>query len=135
MRETETGAFDTPERRAALEARLAEVTAAIGNDTVRKYYRQDFGVRLRNLLTPANAPQGGFAPERRWGERKSWTDRKERFGRDRYGRRPALKSGMPYVVASPQLAASSGASRPSRRHSTPRGVDPAGRAQPSLAVA
>ena len=53
MRETETGAFDTPERRAALEARVGEVTAAIGDETVRRYYRQDFRQRLRNLLEPA----------------------------------------------------------------------------------
>jgi DNA primase len=105
-RETEVGAFNTPERRAALEARLAEVTAAVGNDTVRKYYRQDFGARLRNLLTPANSPQGRFAPERRWVDRQNWTDRKERFERGHFGRRPTLKSDTPYVVASPQLAAS-----------------------------
>jgi DNA primase len=105
-RETEAGAFDTPERRAALEARLTEVTAAIGNDTVRKYYRQDFGGRLRSLLMPANAPQGALAPERRWVGRKIWTDRKERFERDRPGRGRALKSETRYVVTSPQLAAS-----------------------------
>jgi DNA primase len=52
MRETEAGAFDTPERRAALEARLGEVTAIIGDDSVRKYYRRDFGDRLRRLLDP-----------------------------------------------------------------------------------
>src|SRR5262245_11564539 len=33
MRETEAGGFDTPERRAALEARIREVTAAIGDET------------------------------------------------------------------------------------------------------
>src|SRR5216684_2419849 len=38
MRETEAGSLDTPERRAAFEARIGEVTAAIGDDTVRKYY-------------------------------------------------------------------------------------------------
>ena len=32
MRETEAGGFDTPERRAALEARLGEVTAGIGDE-------------------------------------------------------------------------------------------------------
>src|SRR6266480_1025334 len=47
MRETEAASFDTPERRAAFEARLAEVTATIGDEAVRKYYRRDFGERLR----------------------------------------------------------------------------------------
>ena len=67
-RETETNPLDTPERRAALEARLGEVTMTIGDETVRKYYRQDFGARLRNLLAPAGAParnaQAGGRPWR-----------------------------------------------------------------------
>ena len=50
MRETEAGGLDTPERRAAFEARLAEVMATIGDETVRKYYRQEFGERLRQLF-------------------------------------------------------------------------------------
>ena len=41
-RESEAGPFDTPERRAALEARIGEVTGAIADETVRRYYRQDF---------------------------------------------------------------------------------------------
>ena len=112
MRETETGLFNTPERRAALEARLAEVTAAIGNDTVRKYYRQDFGARLRTLLSPADAPRA-FMPERATWRGRSAFDRSttERggFERGRFGRRPpvpGIRSGTPYVVASPQLTAS-----------------------------
>ena len=102
MRETETGPFDTPERRAALEARLSEVTMSIGDDTVRKYYRQDFGARLRSLLEPAGAPQRAL-------ERQPWRGPFERgkFERGRFARRPpSLASGTPYVVASPQLAAS-----------------------------
>jgi DNA primase len=53
-RETESGRFDTPERRAGLEAQLAQVIAAIP-DAVRKYYRQDFDGRLRELFVPAAA--------------------------------------------------------------------------------
>ena len=37
-RETEGSALDTPERRAALEARVHEVVRGIGDDQVRKYY-------------------------------------------------------------------------------------------------
>jgi len=55
MRETATGRFDTPERRAGLEARIKEVTSAIAHEAVRKYYRQDLEARLRDLF----APQGG----------------------------------------------------------------------------
>lgn len=54
-REIEAGQFDTPERRAALEARLGAVTNEIADDSVRKYYRQDFTARLRQLFTPGPA--------------------------------------------------------------------------------
>ena len=51
-RESEAGPLQTPERRAALEARLAEVTATIADETVRRYYRADFAARLRQLFAP-----------------------------------------------------------------------------------
>jgi DNA primase len=54
-RETEAGRFDTPERRAGLEARVNAMTAAIGNEAVRRYYRQDLWQRLRQLTGPASA--------------------------------------------------------------------------------
>ena len=112
-RETETNPHDTPERRAALEARLGEVTATIADETVRKYYRQDFGARLRNLLAPAGAPARTAPGGRQWSERnwsggRGWSDRKPqgRGGFARWPQAPALASGTPYVVASPQLATS-----------------------------
>jgi|RhiMethySRZTD1v2_1073278.scaffolds.fasta_scaffold00148_73 DNA primase len=49
-RETEAGSFDTPERRAALEARLATTLQSIGDETVRKYYRDDLAGRIRALF-------------------------------------------------------------------------------------
>ena len=52
LRETETGGFETPERRAALEARLGAVVSGIGDESVRRYYRQDFETRLRGLFSP-----------------------------------------------------------------------------------
>jgi len=51
-RETEAGAFDTPERRAALEARLKEIIKGIADETVRRYYSEDFVARLRQLMAP-----------------------------------------------------------------------------------
>ena len=51
-RETEAASFDTPERRAAFEARVHEVVRGIGDELVRKYYAQDFSARLRQLLNP-----------------------------------------------------------------------------------
>src|SRR5712671_2623622 len=50
MRETESGGFDTPERRAALEARLGAVMTGIGEESVRRYYRREFESRLRGLF-------------------------------------------------------------------------------------
>src|SRR5690348_16474945 len=52
-RETQGHQFDTPERRAALEARIGEVTNAIGDETVRRYYREDFRARLSAFFAPA----------------------------------------------------------------------------------
>jgi DNA primase len=57
-RETESAAFDTPERRAALEARVGEVAAAIGHETVRRHYRQELEGRLQRLFAP---PAGAAA--------------------------------------------------------------------------
>ena len=88
-RESEAGPFDTPERRAALEARVAEVTAAIADETVRRYYRQDFSARLRQMF----APQLFAAKEPR--RRGSHPPPPVRAGRD-----------AAYVAASPHLALS-----------------------------
>jgi DNA primase len=64
-RETEGGRFDTPERRAGLEARINDMTNTIANETVRRYYRQDLWQRLRNLTAraPTDRPgRGSFGP-------------------------------------------------------------------------
>ncbi len=104
-RECEAGPFETPERRAALEARLAEVTAPIGDDAVRRYYRQDFAARLRQLFAPAEGAtrrrgfdqtRPGFDPfQRRGGPPARPMTPKAAFGRD-----------ARYVAASAQLAES-----------------------------
>jgi DNA primase len=109
-RESEAGPFDTPERRAAFEARINEVTAAIGDETVRRYYRQDFSTRLRQLFAPidVSSRRGNFA-QRSFGQRGF---EPKRFGQS--GRRDAGAAGFggprwrpddPYVAISPQLAA------------------------------
>jgi DNA primase len=96
MRESQAGPFDTPERRAALEARLNAVTAAIADDAVRRYYRQEFSSRLRQLFAPADVSA----------RRRGWH---EPGRRDRTAARVAPPAGglsrnEPYVAASPQLA-------------------------------
>jgi DNA primase len=68
-RETEGARVDTPERRAGLEARINELANAIGDEAVRRYYRQDMRERMRTLIAPAAGPgrsvPGRFTPDRR----------------------------------------------------------------------
>jgi DNA primase len=80
-RETESGVFDTPERRAALEARFSEIARAIAEESVRRHYIQAFAERI-----------GAFFPDvsrRPREERQGY--RRERPGEARRGppaRRP-----------------------------------------------
>ncbi|MFA6264359.1 MAG: DNA primase [Pseudolabrys sp.] len=113
---TEGHDFGTPERRAALDARINEVTAAIADESVRKYYRQDFSDRLRAFFAPAQnqnfSGRGSFGgPRGRQGPTQgNW---QPRFGGPRgaspYGpgaRGMAGGQSGPYVVLSQQMAAS-----------------------------
>jgi len=119
-RESEAGPFDTPERRAALEARLAEVTGVIGDESVRRYYRQDFSARLRQMFAPQR-----FASTDDAARRRGFPDERRRSGFGQPGRRSGVSAqgkpayGMsaergaasfdaagPYVAASAQLATS-----------------------------
>ena len=104
-RESEAGPFDTPERRAALEARLSAVTATIADEAVRRYYRQDFGAKLRQLFAPVEvssrtARQGSFDPGLR---RNGMPGRPHVRSLGNSGDR--FQNGL-YMAASPQLAAS-----------------------------
>jgi DNA primase len=99
-RETEGHTFDTPERRAALEARVNEVTASIVDDAVRRYYRQDFAARLANFFAPAPPPQ---RQARRGGD---WRERRDGDWRRRLAAPRGTNRAMPYVVVSQQLSSS-----------------------------
>jgi DNA primase len=106
-RETEGHTFATPERRAALEARINEVTSGIADDSVRKYYRQDFNARLSQFFAPAQAPRGNF--QRGQGQGQNWRERGNSNWQPRNGapQRPAIGGkNTPYVVVSQQLASS-----------------------------
>src|SRR3954449_1065434 len=63
-REVEGGSFATPERRAALEARINELTTGIRDEVVRRYYRQDLAERLQRTFAPessrGNYGRGGY---------------------------------------------------------------------------
>src|SRR4051794_20222511 len=111
QRETEAGGFDTPERRAALEARINEVTAALKDESVRRHYRSEFGARLRRLFDVERQP-AARRPFVRNDPRFSRRGPSQRGGSDRFKGRSyqqsssMLISGEPYVVASAQLAMS-----------------------------
>ena len=110
-REIEGGSFATPERRAALEARINEMTNAIRDEVVRRYYRQDLAERLQRAFAPeggrggygrGNFARGGAESFRRFAPRGPGGG--GRFA-PRGGQVPVLAGG-PYQAASPQLAAS-----------------------------
>jgi DNA primase len=61
LREIEAVRLDTPEQRAALEKRIGELLQQIKDETVRRYYRDDFRSRLSRLFTPE---QQRIAPRR-----------------------------------------------------------------------
>jgi DNA primase len=62
-REIEGGTYATPERRAALEKRIGEISSGIRDEVVRRYYRQDLADRLQRTFAPA-AGRGGYAQGR-----------------------------------------------------------------------
>jgi DNA primase len=106
-RETEGHSFDTPERRAALEARINEVITAIGDEAVRRYYRQDFSARLSQFFAPAQAPRREPRLGGNWREPRSggnWRERSADWQRTAAPR--TAGRAMPYVVVSQQLASS-----------------------------
>jgi DNA primase len=123
-REIEGGSFATPERRAALEARINELTNGIRDEVVRRYYRQDFSERLRNAFAPQGGYQGGprgggfRGPNQGGFGRESGARFQPRApftpgGAGRNDGRGGLSTGprtinrSPYQVASPQMAGSS----------------------------
>ena len=56
-RETRAGTFDTPERRAALEQRLAELARAIPDSAVRRHYEHALRERAGQFFTSSHRPR------------------------------------------------------------------------------
>jgi DNA primase len=113
-RESEAGPFDTPERCAALEAKIAQITGTIADETVRRYYKQDFSARLRRMFAPQNFTANAL-PQRRRSFAERMSDRSgaaggrfvagsRRVGSAGAGLRPSREDA--YIAASPQLLAS-----------------------------
>jgi len=104
MRETEAASFATPERRAALEARIGELLNSIANESVRKYYKQDFDARVRALFMPQGQ---GFERGRRYetaGRRSAGGGGGGNRGRWRNGQPPEID---PFASPSPRIGQSS----------------------------
>jgi DNA primase len=57
-REINAGIFETPEKRAELEARMKQIVAVIADENVRRHYQQDVRDRLNTFFRGAS-PQGG----------------------------------------------------------------------------
>jgi DNA primase len=124
-REIEGGSFATPERRAALEARIGELSNGIRDEVVRRYYRQDLVERLQQTF----APQGGgygrgnyrggnfagkfgnesgrrFTPRNAQGNFQSGGRFASQPGRGRNAPASQSLAPGPYQATSPQLALS-----------------------------
>jgi DNA primase len=114
LRELEGGSFVTPERRAALEARINELSSGIRDEVVRRYYRQDLAERLQRTFAHEGARGGGFAgrgnfrsqPSRSFQPRGGGGANRFAGQGRRGGSIPTSLPSGPYQAASPQLAAS-----------------------------
>jgi DNA primase len=102
-REIEGGNFATPERRAALEARIGELANSVRDDVVRRYYREDLVQRLQRSFAPEPARfpgRGNFRESPRFQPRSGASGSFQKRG---FAAQPAFGRG-PYQAASPQLA-------------------------------
>ncbi|MDP9836957.1 DNA primase [Neorhizobium huautlense] len=63
QRESTGATFDTPERRAELEARLKQIVSVIADENVRRYYQQHMREQLNTLFRGSDR-RGGFEPGR-----------------------------------------------------------------------
>jgi len=84
-RETEGRAFDSPERRAALDARLRALLGQIGDGAVRDHYRAALAERRAALFRPEGAGRGGMGRGAGFGAgfggRGAWTPRAGKWTR------------------------------------------------------
>ena len=59
LREIDAQPLDTPERKAALERRLRDITRTISDETLRRYYQDDMKARLDALFGRVSRQSGG----------------------------------------------------------------------------
>jgi len=85
-----TGSFDTPEKRAELEARLKQIVTVIADENVRRHYQQDMRDRLNAFFAPARQQRNGEGGFQRGGNGRG-NFRGQGGGR---GGQPASASGF-----------------------------------------
>ncbi len=90
VRETDAHVFDTPERRAALEARLRDIAKGIGEESVRRHYLQAFDERVRAFFPAPDRRGEGRTPYRR--ESRERGERGDRGRQGSQARRPIAVS-------------------------------------------
>ncbi len=124
-RETEGEALATPERRAGLERRLAELCGTIQDETLRRYYAADFRDRLASLFGQAFGQTFGQTSgqaRQRVAGRSFFGSRREAYGFGRRGAEASIASGN-YLAAAPQIGL--GLAKSPLMH--PKSVGPSGR--------
>ena len=149
-REIEGGSFATPERRAALEARIGELSNGIRDEVVRRYYRQDLAERLQRTFAPEGGRggygrgnfrgAGGSESPRRFAPRSGFNPGPASRFAPRGGRGPGSGTGSgiaprPLPGGEPPARHQPDHARPAQRDVPPRGADFAVPDQPSLAAA
>ncbi|MEQ9517864.1 MAG: toprim domain-containing protein, partial [Parvibaculum sp.] len=93
-KEVAAGTWDTPERKAQLQARIGAVIREIADPTVQGFYRDAMKAKLEQLLRPQRGSAGaggGWQNQRAWNGQKSWTGqrtgsfsgKKGRFGQNK----------------------------------------------------
>lgn len=115
-RETEGEALATPERRAGLERRLAELCGTLQDETLRRYYAADFRQRLATLFGQTFDQASGQARQRASG-RAFFTPRREGFGFAR-GNAGAAVATPGYIAAPPRIGLGLAQSRLLRPNAT-----------------
>jgi len=95
LRELETQPLDTPERRASFEARAFQALQAIGDENLRRHYREEFSARVSAL----------FGRDRARGEGRRWEPRQRGGGFG--GQNGGWRQQTAPLTVSPALARSS----------------------------
>jgi DNA primase len=106
LRETSSGVFETPERRAELEKTLRELTSRIRDENVRRHYQQDMRERAQTFFgRDRQSSQGRFGGQERGGQGGA--------GRGRPGQAKG-RTGMTESLARSALVKGGGGSLPAR---------------------